>query len=40
VLSWLINTAASALVGLVVGSLIVGIVMILPFGKPKTEQSH
>jgi predicted DNA repair protein MutK len=40
VLSWLINTAASAVVGLLVGSVIVGIVMILPFGKPKTEQSH
>ena len=40
VLSWLINTAASALVGLVVGSLIVGIVMILPIGKTKPQQSH
>lgn len=40
VLSWLINTAASALVGLVVGSLIVGIVTILPIGKSKSQQSH
>jgi predicted DNA repair protein MutK len=40
VLSWLVNTAASALVGLVVGSLIVGIVMILPIGKTKPQQSH
>ncbi len=40
VLSWLVNTAASALVGLVVGSLIVGIVTILPIGKTKPQQSH
>ena len=40
VLSWLINTAASALVGLVVGSLIVGIATILPIGKTKPQQSH
>jgi len=40
VLSWLVNTAASALVGLVVGSLIVGIVMILPIGKTKPQESH
>ena len=41
VLSWLINTAASALVGLVVGSLIVGIVTILPIGKSSaSKQSH
>ena len=35
VLEWLINTGASALVGLVVGSALVGIVSLLPFGKGK-----
>ena len=35
VLEWLINTGASALVGLVVGSALVGIVALLPFGKGK-----
>ena len=40
VLSWLVNTAALTLVGLVVGSLIVGIITILPIGKTKPQQSH
>jgi predicted DNA repair protein MutK len=35
VLAWLVNTAASAVVGLVVGSLIAGVVMVLPWGKAK-----
>ena len=35
-LSWLVNTAASALVGLVVGSLIVGVMSAV--GIPVTEQ--
>jgi predicted DNA repair protein MutK len=33
-LGWLVNTAASAVVGLVVGFLVVAIVSRLPFGKP------
>ena len=35
VLAWLVNTAASAVVGLVVGAVIVTVVARLPFGKPK-----
>jgi predicted DNA repair protein MutK len=34
-LAWLTNTAASAVVGFVVGAIVVGIVHILPFGKKK-----
>jgi predicted DNA repair protein MutK len=33
VLAWLVNTAASALIGLVVGAVVVAIVHVLPFGK-------
>jgi predicted DNA repair protein MutK len=33
VLAWLVNTSMSAVVGLVVGSLVVGVVSLLPFGK-------
>ncbi len=33
VLAWLTNTAASAVVGLVVGTVVVGIMHVLPFGK-------
>ncbi|MFM7065191.1 MAG: DUF808 family protein, partial [Actinomycetes bacterium] len=40
VLSWLVNTAASALVGLVVGSIIVAVVAALPFGKQASTASH
>ena len=32
-LAWLVNTAASAVVGLVVGTLVVGIMRVLPFGR-------
>ena len=32
-LAWLVNTAASAVVGFVVGAVVVGIVNVLPFGK-------
>ena len=35
VLAWLVNTAASALVGLVVGAVVVAIMHLLPFGKKK-----
>jgi predicted DNA repair protein MutK len=33
VLGWLVNTAASAVVGLVVGAVVVAVVHVLPFGK-------
>ena len=32
-LAWLVNTAASAVVGLIVGAVVVAIVSVLPFGK-------
>ena len=32
-LAWLVNTAASAVIGLVVGAIVVAIVHVLPFGK-------
>jgi predicted DNA repair protein MutK len=37
VLAWLVNTAASAVIGLVVGGVVVGVVHVLPFGKKKAE---
>jgi predicted DNA repair protein MutK len=40
VLEWLVNTAASAVIGLVVGSIIVGIVSVLPFGSKATADAH
>lgn len=39
VLAWLINTAASAVIGLVVGAIVVAIVHVLPFGK-KHKAEH
>lgn len=36
VLAWLVNTVLSAIVGMIVGVIIVGIVEILPFGKKQT----
>ncbi len=33
VLAWLVNTGASALIGLVVGAVVVAVVHVLPFGK-------
>jgi predicted DNA repair protein MutK len=33
VLAWLVNTAASAVIGLVVGAIVVGVVHMLPLGK-------
>jgi uncharacterized protein len=36
VLAWLVNTAASAVIGIVVGALVLAIVHVLPFGKKKT----
>jgi predicted DNA repair protein MutK len=38
VLGWLINTAASAVIGLVVGAIVVAIVHVLPFGKKKDAE--
>jgi uncharacterized protein len=35
VLSWLVNTAASAVVGFAVGALLVAVVSALPFGRSK-----
>jgi predicted DNA repair protein MutK len=35
VLGWLVNTAASAVIGLVVGAIVVAVVHVLPFGKKK-----
>ena len=40
VLSWLVNTAASAVVGLVVGGVIVAVVARLPFGKTQQAAHH
>jgi predicted DNA repair protein MutK len=38
-LGWLVNTAASAVVGLVVGAIVVAIVHVLPFGKKKDKHA-
>ena len=42
VLAWLVNTAASAVVGLVVGAVVVAIMHVLPFGKkdPAAPAGH
>ena len=40
VLAWLVNTAASAAVGFVVGALVVGIVAVLPFGKKHSAHAE
>lgn len=37
VLAWLANTGISAVIGLVVGAVVVAIVQVLPFGKKKDE---
>ena len=39
-LAWLVNTGASAVLGLVVGSVVVAIVSVLPFGRRKGEMPH
>ncbi|MDV3135901.1 DUF808 domain-containing protein [Mycobacterium sp. 29Ha] len=39
VLAWLVNTAASALIGLVVGAVVVAIMHVLPFGKKKHKKA-
>ena len=33
VLAWLVNTAVSAVIGLVIGAVIVAIMHVLPFGR-------
>jgi predicted DNA repair protein MutK len=38
VLAWLVNTAASAVIGLVVGAIVVAVVHVLPFGKKKAAE--
>ena len=35
VLAWMVNTAASALIGLVVGAIVVAVMHVLPFGGRK-----
>jgi predicted DNA repair protein MutK len=41
VLAWLVNTAASAVIGLVVGAVVVAVVHVLPFGrKDSRDKSH
>jgi uncharacterized protein len=40
VLAWLVNTAASALIGLVVGAIVVAIMHVLPFGGPKKHDEE
>jgi predicted DNA repair protein MutK len=37
VLAWLVNTGVSAVIGLIVGSVVVAVVHVLPFGKQKTH---
>lgn len=39
VLAWLVNTAASAVIGLVVGAIVVAVVHVLPFGKKKKQHA-
>jgi predicted DNA repair protein MutK len=38
-LGWLVNTAASALIGLVVGAVVVAVVSLLPFGRGHAEKA-
>ena len=38
VLAWLVNTAASALIGLVVGAVVVAVISVLPFGRGHGEK--
>ena len=40
VLTWLVNTLASAILGFAVGAAVVGIVSLLPFGKAKGAAAH
>lgn len=38
-LAWLVNTAASAVIGLAVGAIVVAVVHVLPFGKTKDKHA-
>jgi uncharacterized protein len=40
VLAWLVNTTASAIIGLIVGAIVVAIVHVLPFGRRKDDAHH
>ncbi|WP_435742994.1 DUF808 domain-containing protein [Nocardioides sp. SYSU DS0663] len=40
VLAWLVNTAASALFGLVLGAVVVAVVHVLPFGRKEHGAAH
>jgi predicted DNA repair protein MutK len=40
VLAWLVNTAASAVIGLVVGAVVVGIVLLVQRVKGGSRQAH
>ena len=40
VLAWLVNTAASALVGLLLGAVLVAILHVLPVGRKKHDAAH
>jgi uncharacterized protein len=40
VLAWLVNTAASAVIGLVVGAVVVTVMHLLPFRRHKAETSE
>jgi predicted DNA repair protein MutK len=39
VLAWLVNTAASAVIGLVVGAVVVAVMHVLPFGRRKDDHA-
>jgi uncharacterized protein len=39
-LAWLVNTFFSALVGLVVGAVVLAVVQVLPFGKGDSDDAH
>lgn len=40
VLAWLTNTAVSAVIGLVVGAVVVAVMHVLPFGKKDKHETH
>ncbi|MCA1782603.1 MAG: DUF808 domain-containing protein [Dermatophilaceae bacterium] len=39
-LAWLVNTVASAILGFIVGCIVVGVLHVLPFGKEATRDDH
>ena len=40
VLAWLVNTLCSAVIGFVVGSIVMGVIHVLPFGKKDAHGKH